>query len=255
MQPLRLTLFGGFEARGGDGERIRLPTRKAALMLAFLALSPGRAQARETLIGLLWGNRGEDQARSSLRHALSALRKALGAAAVVAERDTVALAPEAVEADVGQFERLVAEATPEALERAAALYRGELLEGASVAEPAFQEWLSFEQARLRELARRALAKLLDHQVASGAAAEAIETGRRLLAFDPLQEEVHRTLMRLYAADGQRGLALEQYQACRRLLAEDLGLRPDEETESLLQEISTSRNRPKGDFRIFCESGV
>ncbi len=43
-------------------------------------------------------------------------------------------------------------------------------------------------------------------------------------------------MRLYAADGQRGLALEQYQACRRLLAEDLGLRPDEETENLLREI-------------------
>ncbi len=131
MAPVALTLFGGFEARGGDGERIQLPTRKAALLLAFLALSPGRAQAREKLIGLLWGSRGEDQARSSLRHALSALRKALGAAAVVAERDAVALAPEAVEADVGHFERLVAEATPEALARAAALYRGDLLDGAS----------------------------------------------------------------------------------------------------------------------------
>ena len=236
MEPITLCLFGGFEARGGDHERVALPTRKAALLLAFLALSPGRAQAREKLIGLLWGSRGEAQARSSLRHALSALRKALGAAAIVAERDAVLLAPDAVTSDVGQFERLVAEATPEALARAATLYRGDLLEGTSVAEPAFQEWLSFEQARLRELARRALAKLLDHQAASGASAEAIEIGRRLLAFDSLQEDVHRALMRLYAADGQRGLALEQYQACRRLLAEDLGLRPDQETENLLREI-------------------
>ncbi len=73
-------------------------------------------------------------------------------------------------------------------------------------------------------------------ILGGLGAEAIETGRRLLGFDSLQEDVHRALMRLYAAERQRGLALEQYQACRRLLAEDLGLRPDEETENLLREI-------------------
>ena len=76
MAPLKLTLLGGFEARSASGAPLVLRQKKAQLLLAYLALHPGEAQARERLAALLWSDRGDEQARSSLRQALTALRKA-----------------------------------------------------------------------------------------------------------------------------------------------------------------------------------
>jgi DNA-binding SARP family transcriptional activator len=70
-----------------------------------------------------------------------------------------------------------------------------------------------ERERLRELAVEVLAGLLAAQRAAGAVDAALQTGLRLIALDPLQEPVHRTLMRLYAQLGRRGSALHQYQLC------------------------------------------
>ena len=64
--------------------------------------------------------------------------------------------------------------------------------------------------------------------------------RRAAAFDPLRETAHRTLMRLFDASGQSGLALRQYESCRDLLQRELAVRPDAETESLYQEIKQKR---------------
>jgi TolB-like protein len=69
---------------------------------------------------------------------------------------------------------------------------------------------------------------------------AIEMARRAAAFDPLRETAHRTLMRLFDASGQSGLALRQYESCRDLLQRELAVRPDAETESLYQEIKQKR---------------
>src|SRR4029453_11469949 len=112
---------------------------------------------------------------------------------------------------------------PAALERAAALYRGELLEGFGLQEAPFEEWLLAERERLRELAIEALAKLLRHHRTTGATEAAGQTALRLLVLDPLQEPVHRTLMRLYAQLGRRSSALRQYQVCVGALQRELGV--------------------------------
>ena len=78
MAALHIKLLGGFEARRDSGEALALKGRKTQALLAYLALSPGQARSREELVGLLWGDRGEQQARASLRQSLSELRKALG---------------------------------------------------------------------------------------------------------------------------------------------------------------------------------
>ena len=129
------------------------------------------------------------------------------------EGQTLALNAVGVEVDVVTFERRVAEGTPEALEQAAELYRGDLLLGFTVNEPLFEEWLVAERERLREMALEALARLLAHQSKAAGTERAIQTAVRLLGLDPLQETVHRTLMRLYARQGRRGAALKQYQVC------------------------------------------
>ena len=100
-----------------------------------------------------------------------------------------------------------------------------------------------ERERLRELALDALARLLAHQQRADVPAEAaLQTALRLIAFDPLQEVVHRTLMRLYVRLGRRAAALRQYQLCVSALQRELGVEPEADTRQLYQEIL--RRRPQ-----------
>lgn len=242
---IRLLLFGGFEARLDSGSVLRLPTRKTRALLAYLAVHPGQSQPRDKLATLLWGDSGHTQARTSLRQSVAALRKSLGAAATTAlhvDAKTVSLDPAVVEADVDRFERLVAEASPAALEAAVALYQGELLEGFEEAAAPFEDWLLVERERLRELALEALARLLRHQVDAGDLEAAIRTAQKLVAVDPLQEAAHRTLMRLYLRQGRRANALRQYQTCVGVLQRELGVEPEPETRDAYQVALQHRER-------------
>ncbi len=238
MAALHISLFGGFEARLGSGEALALKGRKTQALVAYLALAHGQPRTRDDLVALLWSDRGEQQARSSLRQSLSEFRKALGktdGSPLIAERDTVSLDAGAVEVDVAEFERLIDDGTPTTLERAAELYRGDLLDGIGVHDAAFEDWLRDERRRLSERACEALSKLLDQQVPEDSE-RAIATARRLLALDPLRESTHRVLMRLYAEAGDRTMAIKQYQACRDVLAAELGLGPEAETRELNEAI-------------------
>jgi TolB-like protein len=241
---LHISLFGGFEARLGSGEMLPLKGRKTQALVGYLALTPGKRHTRDELVALLWSDRGERQARSSLRQSLSELRKALGDgddSPLIAGRDAVSLDADAVDVDVAEFEHLIDDGTPRALERAVELYRGDLLDGIGVHDPAFEDWLRDERQRLHECACEALSKLLDHRAPEDTE-RAIALARRLLMLDPLRETTHRALMRLYAGKGERTLALKQYQACHDVLAAELGLSPETETEELAAEIRTGAAR-------------
>ena len=238
MAGLKVTLLGGFEIQLASGAPLSLPTKKAQGLLAYLAIGPGQSHPRDKLASLLWGEKSDDQARGGLRQALVALRRALATvhpAALRIEGHTLALNSGGVEIDVVTFERRIAEGTPQALDQAATLYRGDLLLGFRVNEPLFEEWLVAERERLRELALGALGRLLAQQT-KAATERAIQTGVRLLSLDPLQEAVHRTVMRLYARAGRRGAALKQYQMCVGVLLRELGTEPEAETRQLYQEL-------------------
>jgi TolB-like protein len=255
---LNIRLLGGFETQFGSGQAVPALGRKAQALLAVLALTPGTQQSREKLTALLWSDRGEAQARSSLRQSLSELRKALAAAdppPLETNGEAVALARGAVEVDVAAFERLIGDGGRASLEAAAALYRGDLLEGFAVPDPAFEDWLGDARRQTKERACKALMRLLELQCADGEADLALATARRLVALDPLQESAHRAIMRSYAAMGQRSLALKQYQTCRELLGEELGVEPEGETERLYEEIRRAQgpgvaatDRPASDGR-------
>ena len=244
MSSICLSLLGGFEATLGSGIALHLPTRKAQALLAYLALRPGQAHPRDKLAALLWGDVPDSQARASLRQTLSLLGKALDDAptpCLVIEGRAVAVASGAIDVDVARFEATVAEGTAEALERAAQLYRGDLLDGLVLDEAAFEAWLLTERERLREIAIDALAKLLaHHQAPRGSAERAIQAAVRLLALDPCQEPVHRALMRLYARQGRHAAALRQYQVCVTSLRRELNAEPEAATKRVYREILERR---------------
>src|SRR3989454_4823821 len=240
---LKLTVLGGFHAQLEPGRALVLPTKKAQALLAYLALPAGQVHPREKLATLLWGDMQDAQARGNLRHALSRIRKALPRTArsgMMLDGPGVALDPSVVDVDVARFEQLVADGRPEALEQIAGLYRGDLLAGLTLAERPFEDWLTSERERLHELAIQALGRLLTHQQQAGGAEPAVQTGLRLLALDPLQEPVHRAVMRLYARLGRREAALRQYQLCVDALKRELSTPPEAETTQLYQEILRSR---------------
>src|SRR5215831_9900632 len=162
MLRLRLKVLGGFEARIGTGLPIDIATRKTRALLAYLAVPAGRPHTRDKLTGLLWSDRGDEQARNSLRQTLTELGRILAdidPSPLVKGRDTLSLDPEAVEVDAMLFERLAAGSEASDLRRAAAIYTGDLLDGFGVRDPAFEDWLRDERQHYRELAIAALKKL------------------------------------------------------------------------------------------------
>jgi DNA-binding SARP family transcriptional activator len=244
MERLVLTLLGGLRARLESGPSVTVPGRKGQALLAYLACAPGEVCARDMLATLLWGDTTQRHARHNLRQTLFLLNTALrvsGAAIVRAHADAVTLEAAGLSVDVVEFERLARRGTPESLEQAVALYHGDLLSGIAVGDQAFEEWLRAQRERLHETALEAFARLLALQSAAGATAAAIETALRLLALDPLQEPVHRALMRLYARAGRSGAVLRQYRSCLQALGE-LELEPETETTRLLRELVPQRLR-------------
>lgn len=239
VKSLRLNLLGGVHALDGTHAAILATGSKAIQLLAYLALKPGKAYSRETLVGLLWSDRGDTQARASLRQALWSLGQALKnikPCPLVTDGEMILLNAAALETDVTAFEKLVKDGTPKALQSAIALYQGELLQGMRVRDPKFGDFLLGERARLHELAVNACSKLLAHQVKAGLADQALATAKRLLEIDPLQEIAHRTLMQHYANQGQVALAFKQYETCRDILRRELEVEPGAETKSLLERI-------------------
>jgi tetratricopeptide (TPR) repeat protein len=124
-----------------------------------------------------------------------------------------------------------------ALRRVAELYRGELLAGFHLRDAAaFEDWLARQQERFLEAARQALGALIGHFAARGDYEEAIAHGRRLVEVDPLSEDAHRELMRLYVLVGRRRRSLAQYEELSSVLRRELGVEPLPETQALHQSV-------------------
>lgn len=146
-----LRLFGAFDLRWTNG-RCRLSSKKARAMLGYLAVCHDRPATRDKIAGLLWEWLDPVSARNNLRQVLLTIRQKTQLAddSLLAAGDSLALNEAVFQVDVWQFERLLAERTPEALCSAARLYRGELLEGMHLKEFAFGEWLMRERERFAE---------------------------------------------------------------------------------------------------------
>lgn len=235
MAKLAIKLLGGYTVCDGEGNELTLPTRKARALLAFLALSAGQWHSRDRLASLLWSDRQDAQARHSLTQAIGSIRKtaeAAGVGLIESDGERVRLLGTTTEVDALAF-RDMHDTDPTS---AVKLYPGPLLDGFSVPDPAFQDWLAGERAVLQEIACSTIERAADSLAQSGDIRGAIELAKRLLGLDPYRETGHRRLMEFHARLGNRTAAILQYQACERLLRDELGVVPAEETKALLRSI-------------------
>ncbi len=229
-----------------DGHAMRVDTRKAVALLAYLAVT-GTPHSRDVVATLLWPGDDPDRARGSLRRTLSTLRSALADRWVRADREWIAFEPndevfvdiESVRdrlADIGEHghpQREVCTLCVPILTYAANQHRGDFLAGFALRDsPDWDDW----QSAQAEMRRRTFADILERlaigQAAAGMYRQAIDSAERWLSLDPLDEAAHRQLMLLYAWAGDRASALEQYLKAVRILDEELGVAPLPETTEL-----------------------
>ncbi len=246
MAVLHLELLGDYRLRNETGSLVTISARKSQAMLAYLGVKPSQLVSRDKLAALLWSSTATEQARQSLRQTLSTLRKELAAVSpqkiLVEEGDFLTLDASLVHVDVVEFEGLVAQGTPEALDPATRLYGGDFLDGFQIDEEKFDQWVLGERDRLHRMALRAHSQLVEQLARHGALDEAIGFAHQALRIDPLQESMYRTLMKLFIQSGDLLNALQQYDTCVRVLRRELDVEPDAATKALEQEVVRLRRK-------------
>ncbi len=240
-------------------------TDKARALLAYLVLDVEHPQRRDFLATLLWPDQPDHKARQNLRQTLLYLRHSLRedecaeTPLLLVDRDTVQFNPASDHSlDVTQFEALsracrqhrhrrLESCLPclQRLERMADLYRGEFLEHFFLGDSTlFEEWATLKREWLHREAIEALFTLTDYYTRRGDLARARHYAWRQVELEPWREEAHRQLMRLLALEGERSAALAQYETCRRILRQELGVEPMTETTALCEAIKREEMRAK-----------
>jgi predicted ATPase/DNA-binding SARP family transcriptional activator len=238
MPELHLHLLGDFRLTCGHAPVGHLDAPRLQALLAYLVLHRDAPQPRRHLAFRLWPDSREAQARTNLRQLVHSLRRALPDADrfVHAGAQTLRWRGDApFRLDVAEFEGALARAAAAerrgdpralraALERAVAVYRGDLLPSC------YDDWILPERERLRQAVTGALERLVLLLEAQGDPRAAITHAQRLLRHDPLREETYRALMRLHAACGDRAGALRVYHTCVAVLERELAVAPSAATQ-------------------------
>ena len=243
--PIILRLLGAAQIEIA-GAPLALHHQKARALLCYLAAT-GHAHTRDHLAALLWSDALEKNARHSLRTTLYHLRQALQASGaedvLLGDGELISLQLDEAACDVARFRRLIADGSEDALAEAITLYQGVFLQGLTLDDaPLFEEWLRFEQTELRRVYLDTLQRLAANAEARQAWDAAIGYLQRLVQLEPLAEEAQRRLIACYLRTRAIGPALRQYRQFETELRQEVGLAPSPETQALMREALTPRQR-------------
>ena len=271
MARLSIYLLGTFQVRLKEQlVTNHLRTEKERLLLANLAMERHRPHSREGLAELFWPERPEGVARTNLRQALMGVRRTIGDRVNTSPFLTLSEGsiqfnppyPYWIDTDAFQacFQAVQAHSheNVESCEtcighykEAVALYRGEFLADITPSgNPNLIEWVAFHREQYFRYLLTALQHLTAYYQTRGEFESAYSYARQQVRMAPMEESAHRQLMALLASTGRRSAALEQYQTCRRVLWEELGVEPARETEVLYERIKQGQaveftpSRPK-----------
>lgn len=256
MTHLSLAFLGSFQVAVDGAPVTAFESDKVRALLAYLAVEAPQPQRRQALIGLLWPDMPERSARHNLSQVLFNLRQVIGDTQaqppfLLVQRDVLQFNLASRHTlDVAQFRTLLAACDAHThppgvlcaecaarLQQAVALYQGDFLQQFFLADSAaFEEWALLQREHLHRRALTALTNLTAYYEQQGDHSAAIHSCEQQLRFDPWREEAHQQMMRLLARGGQRSAALAQFEACRRILANELGVEPAAETRQLYEQI-------------------
>ena len=236
-----LKLLGSASLEGGDGP-LRGPAaqRHRLALLALLATARGGGVGRDRLAAFLWPESDTEHARNSLKQAVHAIRRALGADVIVSVGDELRLDPGAITSDLAAFEEAVAAGDAA---RAVAAYGGPFLDAFFLRDaPEFERWAEVERARLHAAFGAMLEVLATRAEQSGDASGAVVHWSRLAAEFQGNSRHTLGLMRALAAAGDRAGAIRQAEVHAIVLREEFGAEPDAEVLALAARLRASPER-------------
>lgn len=239
-----INIIDGFSLRDAQNKALPIHNRKACGILSYLALNRNHKETRERLVGLLWSDRPEKQARASLRQSLKQLRGVFDEARYDGFQTghvEITLDPETVSTDAG---RIVAELRKNLVsERLLELTNApdRILYGLEALDQSFAAWLHVVRQNWNNAIVRELQRIIrDASLSAETARSATEA---LLRIDPTHEEAHRRCIRYYADHGNTAAALKQYNELWDLLGNEYDMEPETETQALIVEIKS------GDYSV------
>ena len=237
----RFDLFGGFRLNVG-GQVVGVSSRRARALIGYLCAMRDGSASRERLSGLLWSDRGEDQARASLRQCLLEIRAATASAGVDlidAGRETIRLRDRGRSSDLSALEAAMAGKDAEALSAALERLGGaELLAEAGVGG-LFGDWLEEFRGQLNRRLAAAVHACLDELEAAQAWSAVRRLAEAYLQRDALDERVVAAAMRADAALGHSSAAFRRFQILEGALQREYGLPPGAELREALASISAA----------------
>jgi DNA-binding SARP family transcriptional activator len=235
-----LTLLQSWQLRQGSSQSFQFVHVAARQQRLITALAISGPRPRSYLAGLLWPENSETRALESLRVSVHIVSRQIPGL-LVKDGALLSLSPH-VDIDLQRVRAEIAELREVGFNGNAAscvrqLRDAELLPGC------YDDWVLFEQARLRwdrlhallHIARESLRRR-DYQVV-------VEASRAAQELEPLHESAVRYLVQ---AERQRGIyasalrALEMFQT---QLKQDIGLEPSKDLRRLIADLVTSQTVP------------
>jgi DNA-binding SARP family transcriptional activator/TolB-like protein len=236
---LLLRTFGGLTLEAGAGEPVPSLGPRALALLAIVAAAGPRGISRDKILGILWPDSDEEQARHTLSQTLYRLRRESGASWITGTAQ-LRLGP-AIGCDVVEFQQAL---DTDRLDHAAALYTGPFLDGFYLTgAPEFERWAEENRTRVKRAAIKALEALARRADEAGAHPEAAGWWRRLGGLEPLEAAYAAGHIRALTAAGDRIGALAVAREHESRVRRELEAEPDPVIVALAAGLRSAPDRP------------
>lgn len=240
--------FGPFRVFQDDRLINNWNGHKGQLILKYLMTYAGKPVPKEKLMEALWPEADPEATRRNLHQAIYSLRHTLKMKNhilqyILFENECYLLNPEVeVWIDFVEFEQHVR--MGRSLETKGDIVAAmnkysiaeELFQGGFMEDEPYEEWAELKRNQLQNLYLDITDKLSSYYFKERQYRSAISQCQRILELDNCHEPAYQILMQCYLNQGQRHMAVRQYQTCMQALKETLGLSPSEKTQLIYRQL-------------------
>lgn len=231
----KMQLLGKASVLNEHDHPVRFRSRSALALLVYLGLHD-HPVPRVAVESLLWPDSDGDRRSQNFRRALADLRDVLEpedsrGTVLDATRDSIGILSDKIRIDSVDFRNL-ADVGLSRRDEAALLDASDLYQGALWPE-ANDEWIYGYREELEEIYAQVIDELGERWVDQRRARDAIRLGRAAVLRAPMREEVHASLIRAYAANGQTVEAIRQFEILEQMLDDNWGEAPSARSRAAL----------------------